>query len=208
MSRDDPEIMEVKEALESGMVANIPLPYKTIASELGIVNNVLLRGDRIVVPTSLRQRILELAHEGHPGVRIMKTHLRGNVWWPKMDMDVERFVKACRGCALVSAPSAPEPMTRKEPPARVWEHIAVDFLGPLPNGENLLVCVDYYSRYLEIVVMQNISTYDMIVELLTIFARYGAPEVLRADNGPQFSSDEFKCFCDEFDIRLESTIPY
>lgn len=208
MSRNDPEIMEIKEALRSGMIDNLPLAYKVVSSELSMINDVLLRGDKIVVPNNLRERILELAHEGHPGARIMKTHLRGNVWWPKIDLDAERFVKACRGCSLVSAPNAPEPMMRKELPSRVWEQIAVDFLGPLPNGENLLVCVDYYSRYLEVVEMMEISTSATIRELLTIFSRYGIPEVLRADNGPQFSSEEFRNFCQEYGIHLESTIPY
>ncbi|XP_062539175.1 uncharacterized protein K02A2.6-like [Armigeres subalbatus] len=33
-------------------------------------------------------------------------------------------------------------------------------------------------------------------------------EILRADNGPQFSSEEFRSFCEEYGIHLESTIPY
>ncbi|XP_062556762.1 uncharacterized protein K02A2.6-like [Armigeres subalbatus] len=125
-----------------------------------------------------------------------------------MDLNVEKFVKACRRCTLVSAPNAPEPMMRKELPSRVWEQVAVDFLGPLLNGENLLVCIDYYSRYLEVAEMEVISTSATIQELLAIFSRYVVPEVLRADNGLQFTSEEFRSFCDEYGMHLESTIPY
>ncbi|XP_055589606.1 uncharacterized protein K02A2.6-like [Uranotaenia lowii] len=125
-----------------------------------------------------------------------------------MDQNIEQFVKSCRGCTLVSAPGPPEPMVRKELPSRPWEQIAVDFLGPLPDGESLFVCVDFYSRYLEVVEMQDITTTSTIEQLLIIFSRYGLPVVLRADNGPQFISEEFRLFCEEQGIRLESTIPY
>ncbi|XP_062551464.1 uncharacterized protein K02A2.6-like [Armigeres subalbatus] len=139
---------------------------------------------------------------------MMKGHLRANVWWPKMDQHIEQFVKNCRGCTLVSAPNPPEPMIRKEFPSRPWEQIAVDFLGPLPDGENLFVCIDYYSRYLEVVEMQEITSASTIGQLSIMFSRYGLPVSLRADNGPQFSSEEFNAFCKEQGIRLESSIPY
>ncbi|XP_055623840.1 uncharacterized protein K02A2.6-like [Toxorhynchites rutilus septentrionalis] len=207
-SRDDPEIQQVIEALDSGGEGDIPLPFKMISTELCRLDDVLLRVDRIVIPQSLRQRVLQIAHEGHPGIRIMKSHLRTNSWWPKMDQDVERYVKACRGCVLVSAPNQPEPMIRKTLPSRPWEQIAIDFLGPLPDGENLLVCIDYYSRFMEVIEMNFITSASTIKELLIIFSRYGVPESIRADNGPQFSSDEFQAFCDEYGIHLETTIPY
>ncbi|XP_058814114.1 uncharacterized protein K02A2.6-like [Topomyia yanbarensis] len=207
-SRDDEQINDIFDALETGCSDDLPLVFKSTFKELCRVDDVLLRGDRIVIPEILQGRVVQLAHEGHPGIRIMKAHLRTHVWWPKMDSQVEKFVKACRGCILVSAPNPPEPMVRKVFPTQPWQQIAIDFLGPLPEGENLLVIVDYYSRYLEVVEMNSITTESTIRELLIVFARYGVPETVRADNGPQFSSDEFRAFCTEYGIKLVNTIPY
>lgn len=181
-----------------------------IASELCRFGDVLLRTDRIVIPNSLRERVIKIAHEGHLGMRTMKSHLRAAVWWPKMDMAIESFVKKCRGCLLVSTPDPPQPMIRKELPNGPWEDIAIDFLGPLPNGETLLVVVDYYSRYVEICEMHKITAKLTIEELGKIFCRYGVPITIRADNGPQFNAgcEEFKNFCEEFGIRAVNTIPY
>ena len=39
------------------------------------------------------------------------------------------------------------------------------------------------------------------------FARYGIPQKLVSDNGPQFTSQEFKIFTDEWDIELDLTSP-
>ena len=45
-----------------------------------------------------------------------------------------------------------EPMQRVEPPSEPWQDEAIDVLGPLPSGENILVVlyiilvvVDYYA---------------------------------------------------------------
>lgn len=161
-----------------------------------------------MIPAVLRQRALNIAHDGHPGMTMMKSYLRTAVWWPKLDTDVEAYVKKCRGCTLVAVQDAPEPMMRKEMPTGPWEDIAIDFLGPLPEGQHLFVVVDSYSRYLEVCEMTNTESKETIQHLLEIFGRYGVPSLIKADNGPQFSSEEFKRFCQEYGIQLVNTIPY
>ncbi|XP_052561940.1 uncharacterized protein K02A2.6-like [Culex pipiens pallens] len=101
-------------------------------------------------------------------------------------------------------------MRRKQMPSGPWEDIAIDFLGPLPEGQWLLVAVDYYSRYVEVSEMQQITAHDTIRELITMFSRFGIPQSIRADNGPQLSADcrEFKQFCEEHGIELINTTPY
>ncbi|XP_058456480.1 uncharacterized protein K02A2.6-like [Malaya genurostris] len=125
-----------------------------------------------------------------------------------MDLQVEQHIKNCRGCMLVAAPSAPEPMKRRELPSGPWQHLAVDFLGPLPSSHYLFVVVDYFSRYLEIEIMTKIDTKETINRLEIIFARFGLPLSITADNGPQFSSVEFRVYCESNNIKLINTIPY
>lgn len=209
-SKADVEMQLVLERLRQDQRQNLPVDFRVFGNELCEVGDILLRGDRIVVPESLRLRILSIAHEGHLGSSMMKSTLRSSVWWPKMDRDVENFVKKCRGCILVSAPDAPEPMCRRQMPVGPWQEIAVDFLGPLPEGQWLFVVVDYYSRFVEVTEMAKITASDTIRELSTIFGRFGIPCSMRADNGPQLSSEckELKQFCQELNIELINTTPY
>ena len=65
-------------------------------------------------------------------------------------------------------------------------------MGPLPTGESLLVVVDYYSRYYEVVVMRSTTTPKIITALEEIFARFGYPYSLKADNGPQWRGRKTK----------------
>ena len=157
VSETDKTIHAVRQGLEKDIWSEDASPFKVFSSELCFANQILLRGTRIVIPNSLREQTLHLAHEGHPGMTIMKQRLRAKVWFPKLDQQVEKYVKTCKGCMMVSAPPAPEPMKRRELPSAPWQHVAIDFLGPLPSGHSLLVVVDYFSRYIEVEIMKKLT---------------------------------------------------
>ena len=48
--------------------------YIPVRFELNAIGKLVLRGTRIVIPESLRDRILKVAHEGHPGIVNMKKY--------------------------------------------------------------------------------------------------------------------------------------
>lgn len=182
--------------------------YSAFKTELSTMGPILLRGNRIVIPQSLTKRILELAHEGHPGETVMKRRLRAKVWWPLIDRHTEQYVKACRDCLLVSQPNKPPPMSRHKFPEGPWQCLALDLMGPLPNKEMVLVIIDYYSRYQEIKFLKTTTSSVIIDHLSEIFVRLGYPRSIRADNGRQFVSNEFKQFCNNHGIELIQTPPY
>lgn len=96
----DEIIQRVIYNLETGTWCDKTKNFKVFKTELCKSGNFLLRGDRWVVPGKLRNQILELAHESHPGIVVMKRRLRQKVWWPHMDKEVELFVKNCKACTL------------------------------------------------------------------------------------------------------------
>ncbi|CAK1597386.1 unnamed protein product [Parnassius mnemosyne] len=207
-SLGDAEIQKVREGLYNGNWEETVKTYKLFQDELCFHGDILIRGTKIVIPTKLRKRVLEAAHEGHPGIVAMKSRLRTKVWWPKCDKDAENICKACKGCILVSAPSAPNPLKRRNLPSEPWVDIAIDLMGPLPSGDYILVVVDYYTRYKEVKTCRTITSSEIIEMLKEIFSRLGNPVSLTSDNGRQFSSEDFKSFCAERNIRLYNNIPY
>lgn len=161
-----------------------------------------------MIPVSLRQRFLGLAHEGHLGEAMMKRRLRSRCWFPKIDINVEKFVKGCRECLLVSAPVPPEPLVRRKLPHKTWIDIAIDFLGPRPSGEFLLVTVDYFSRWMDVKIMRHITAEATIEKLEEIFIYQGYPITITLDNGRQFVSSKFRDYCKEHRIHLNHMAPY
>ncbi|KAJ1105959.1 hypothetical protein NDU88_003362 [Pleurodeles waltl] len=55
-------------------------------------------------------RVLELAHEGHLGIRAMKCRVREDFWWPGVDRAFERYV---RGCCMKGSMLGPSMLNRK-----------------------------------------------------------------------------------------------
>lgn len=204
-TRADEELQRVMAALKTEDA--LPPDYVRIRYELTECDGLLLRGDRIVPPTTLRDRILHQAHEGHPGAEAMKRRLRTKVWWPKMDRQVDKFVKHCLSCTIVSSVDPPPPLRRTTLPDRAWEYVAIDHMGPLPSGEHILVVVDYFSRFMEFAFTKSTSAAETIRLLWHIFARHGFPSRLKSDNGPAFRSDEFAQFLDDYGVTHITSPP-
>ena len=181
--------------------------YLPVRSELTTIGFIVLRGTRIVIPSELREHVLKLAHEGHPGIVMMKKRLQSKVWWPGIDKDSEQFCKKCYGCQLVSKPIAPKPINRTKLPQGPWQDLACDLLGPLPSGDYVFVVVDYFSRYFDIAVMEKVTSVKIIACFEKMFATHGIPISITCGNGPQFKSSEFKECLRVSGIKLHNVTP-
>ena len=62
------------------------------------------------------------------------------------------------------------------------------------DSRTLLIISDYYSNYIEVACVMSIISRSIVKEPKAVFARFGIPDVVVTDNGPQFSSAEFSVF--------------
>lgn len=203
----DEELTTLKKAIENDIWPKELRRYELIKTELCVIDGVVLRGTRVIVPKELITRALEIGHEGHISTNGMKGKLRNKVWWRTMGKDIEYWVDTCEGCRLVRKELHPEPIKSTELPSKVWELVAIDFLGPLPSGHYLLFIVDYYSRYYEVEIMKNPTAENTIKTLVKIIAREGLMDTIVCDNGPAFIDDRFKKFLKTNDIKLRHVTP-
>jgi len=63
-----------------------------------VADDLVLRGERIVVPRELRESIVEIALEGHQGIVCTKQLLGAHVCFPGIYMMVEKQVGKCLAC--------------------------------------------------------------------------------------------------------------
>lgn len=168
---------------------------KAVKDELTVntTSDLVLRNNRIVVPKALKERIVDIAHEGHQGVVKTKQLLREKVWFPGIDRIVERKVKQCIPCQATSVSNLRDPIVMSDLPSGPWINVSVDF-ADLPSGEHLLVISDDYSRFPVVEIVSSTSAKAIIPKLDRVFAMFGVPEVVRSDNGPPFNSSEFAKF--------------
>ena len=75
--------------------------------EYSLKQGLLFKGDRICVPRSMRQQVMQESHDvptaGHPGGRRMYIAVRENFYWPNMKKEVEDYVKTCKTCQTSKA---------------------------------------------------------------------------------------------------------
>ena len=193
----DPTLQSLIKAIETDRWTDSEiLDYKRLKDELLVYSGVVLRGNRIVVPSKLRERAVELAHVGHQGIVKTKSLIREKVWFPGIDKMVKDKVDNCLACQAVtpSKSSRIEPLQMTPLPSGPWKMLAMDFLGPFPSGDYLLVVIDEYSRFPEVEIVKSTSAKSVIPRLDAIFARQGIPNELKTDNGPPFNGTEFSNF--------------
>ncbi|XP_033739246.1 uncharacterized protein K02A2.6-like [Pecten maximus] len=206
-SKEDDELSMVRECMESRRWDKTCTPYYPVRDELSRLGYLVLRGTRLVIPKYLRNKCIQLAHQGHLGIVGTKQQLRTKVWWPQMDRDVVKHVKSCHGCQIITGTVHPEPLKPTELPNGPLQDFAIDLLGPLPTGHYVFVVVDYYSRYYEIEIMKDTTSTKITESLENMFCRHGIPVSITSDNGPQFKADHFKDYMRENGIIHRRVTP-
>ena len=154
----------------------------------------------MVIPPPTREHLLVELHGGYPGVSRMKALTRSLMWWPGMDHEIEDMVRHCTECQQAQASPAAAPLHPWKWPTCPWARLHVDFTGPM-DGSMYLIVIDAHSKWLEVLPMTTATALTTIQHLRTLFARFGVPESLVSDNGPQFTAEEFQLFCKQNGIR-------
>lgn len=91
-------------------------------------------------------------------------------------------------------------------PKETFERVHIDFFSF--KNETYLLLIDGHSKWIEVILMKTTTAGATIIKLKEIFARFGLPEKLVSDNGPPFSSVEFKDFLDKNGIEHKTSAPY
>ncbi len=108
--------------------------------------------------------------------------------------NLKKITEQCNICARSSRTKKtwPAPLVPVKPPKQAWDKIAFDLKGPLNVGsyKYLLVMVDYFTKWPEVIGLNSISSTSGINAFKTVFYRYGLPREIVSDNGRQFVSSE------------------
>ena len=93
-----------------------------------------------------------------------------------------------------------------EIPSRPWKMVAQDLFTW--NKKDYLVTVDYYSDYWEVDELADTTSQTVIECTKKHWARYGIPDVVVTDNGPQFRSQEYENFAKAWKFGHSTSSPY
>ena len=181
-------------------------PYWDSRDQLSILDGIIYKGLRIVIPQSLRNEMLKLVHKSHLGISKCKQRAREVMYWPSMNADIDQLVSNCSLCAEHQNQQPAEPLQPTPTPDLPYSLVGCDVFVYV--SKKYLLVVDYYSKYIDVEELDSESTSAIVKSLKTVFACHGIPVRLRSDNGPQFSSLEFRRFCQTHGIDHETSSPH
>lgn len=151
--------------------------------------------NQLVVPTSLRQRIINGFHDdsSHPGFHRCYLSIRRKYFWRHMYADVQRHIASCQNCQQCKYPVnlAKAPLRPLEP-KEIFGRWSMDILK-LPRSTEgfnyILLCVENLTRWPEAIPLKDQSAQTIAQALFReVFSRYGPPKTLLSDRGPNFMS--------------------
>ena len=190
----DTVLQKLSETVKQGwperksMVDPVIREYWSIKDEINVQDQFLLRWERLIVPATLRTEMLQKIHENHLGIEKCKRRARDILYWPGMNDQIAQMVARCEVCLTFRKSQQKEPMKGHQIPDDPWKKVGIDLFQL--DKENYVVISDYYSKFFEISKLTSTSASSTIKHIKPHVARYGIPEEVISDNGPQFASAE------------------
>ena len=191
---------------------NTPPALKTYWSlandgQLSTQNNIVLRNQALVIPKSLRTQVLRILHSAHQGCSGMIARATQSVYWPGYQKDIQNFRLNCKSCTE-RAPSQPrEPLILTACPSRPFEQIVSDFFQI--GSHHYLIIADRFSGFLHIFYSPHPPTSAFLqTHFRSVFSRYGRPDEVASDGGPQFIAHSFTQFLKRWGASHRLSLAY
>ena len=146
------------------------LPYFSIREELDIQNGVLFKGERVVIPTSLRSDMLHKIHNSHLGINGCLRRAREILYWPGMNSQVKEYIQKCAVCRSIEQAQPKEPMVPHPVSDRPWSTVGVD-LFTFDQADYLTVA-DYGTNFFEVDRLDSTTSQAIIKKLKYHFSRH------------------------------------
>lgn len=111
-----------------------------------------------------------------------------------MSQQIKDLVSSCSLCADYVAAQVKEPFLTPQLPSRPQSIVAQDLYSLA--GKDFPITVDAYGGFWEVGQLSKTTAADKINKSKQHFARYGIPDRVYSDNGPQFNCTEYASFVD------------
>ena len=212
----DEKLMELKNIISRGFPekkAGMPetlVEYWECRNQLWVTDDVIMYGKRIMIPLSLRKKVLEVLGSAHQGETAMGDRARDAIYWPGISKDIAWQKKSCTTC-WENAPSQPN-CTPVEPyiPSMPFEAIVSDFFQL--KGFHYLIIGDRLSAWTETIQIKvgsnSSGAKGLCTALRQVFCHFGVPEEISSDGGPEYEANATKAFLKKWKVRHRMSSAY
>ena len=167
--------------------------FFNVRHDLWIEKDIIMFKNRVVIPPSLRKKILSILHSAHQGVQGMRSRAANSVFWPGLNSSIREKRESCEVCERI-APSHPKEPLQLIPQATYpFQEICADAFEV--KGRYYLAVVDRFTSWLLIFHFNGPPQAKHIIACLrSVFVAYGAPEKFFSDGGLPFQAKDVADF--------------
>ena len=169
------------------------------------MDGILVKREAVVIPQALRPSVKRRLHSAHLGRDSMLRRARGTVYWLNIASDSRQIADMRETCQEIKPRNPPEPLKHYSDGDEPWQKIGLD-LFEIP-GKHYLAVVDYYSNFIEVDLLTTMTSVRIVTLLKKHCAHYGLPKMIVSDGDPQFTSQEFNSFMDDWGINHVTSSP-
>lgn len=107
----------------------------------------MLHNDLIIIPQSLSERIIKLAHKCPVGLNSSLRFLKNNYHIISLNKLVKNSIESCMACQSTTDISHYSPIAHTELPSKNFELVSIDFTSKLPHGKYIEVDTQFFKHY-------------------------------------------------------------
>ena len=159
--------------------------YHTFKEEISTIDGLLFKGQRLIVPSALRSKVLQVLHRSHMGVTKTQDRARSTFFWVGISKEIENVIGNCEVCQRYAKRQPKECQGHVQDISEAWESTATDLFEFRGNTYLIISC--RFSGYMAIRDMKDHSAEETIKQCQSIFRELGVPKTLHCDRGSNYT---------------------
>ena len=150
VSRATANLSKINELILTGWpkkiagVAEDIKPYFAFRDELAVENGVVYRGERAIVPQSLKDDYIQQLHQDILASK-QPSDMPMTIFWPGMKSDIDKALALCSICQTSRNHQPREPLLSYSVPSQPWSIVATDIF--YRRSITYLVTVDTHTKW-------------------------------------------------------------
>ena len=162
---------------------------------------------RLVIPKSLRGQVILNLHAANQGATSILARARHDVYWPGLDRDINIHVSTCASCREIAPSQQKEPLITAPVPQYPFQHTVADLFER--EGYKYLAYADRLTGYAELAHFPASTVSSIIINTFReYFHRWGVPEEVSLDGGPNVASNEISNWLEDWGVSVRRSSAY
>jgi len=211
----DGDFKEAYEACQNPLLRN-----NSMWLDYNLQEGLLFKGGQLCIPDcSMRENIIQEKHSGglagHFGIDKTTAQVRHFYFWPKLQRDVQRYVRRCKICQLAKGHSQNTGLYQPLPiPDRPWDSVSMDFVLGLPKTQrgfdSVMVVVDRFSKMAHFIPCKKTSDATYVAHLFfnEVVRLHGLPRSIISDRDVKFTGHFWRNLWKKLNTRLQFSSAY